>query len=361
MKKILFLANSDLAVYNFRLELVERLLREGHEVWISTPYGERIDRLVSLGCHYVPVTISCHGLNPFKDLGLLFRYFKLMRRIRPDAVLSYTIKPNLYGSFAGRLLNCTCIANITGLGMGLRKTFLLTWLIKQMYKIALAKNKCIFFQNNDNLKFFRDNHLLKCKHRLVLGSGVNLSHFQYEKYPDTDARLIYVGRIMRDKGIDELLSVIPDLAQAEPSFILDIVGNIAEDCYLEKIKALEARGVVRYHGAQFDVRPFIKQANAIVLPSYHEGMSNVLLEASAMGRPVLASRIPGCVETFDEERTGLGFEPRNHQYLLQTIKRFLSLPHAEKEAMGRAARKKIEDSFDRQLVVNAYMEELGWK
>lgn len=359
MKKIFFLVNSDLVVYNFRLELIERLLQEKYEVWVLSPYGERIDRLVAIGCHYIPVNVSCHGLNPLADFRLFFRYLKLIRRIRPDVVLSYTIKPNLYGSFACRLLKTPCFPNITGLGMGLRKNFLLAWLIKQMYKITMAKNRCIFFQNHDDLNFFLNNHLLKCKHRLLVGSGVNLNHFRYETYPDSDANLIYVGRIMRDKGIGELLSVVPDLAQAVPDFHLDIVGNLAESRYLPTIQKLEKQGWVRYHGSQFDVRPFIRNANAIVLPSYHEGMSNVLLETSAMGRPVLASRIPGCAETFDEGVSGLGFESKNPQSLLQTLKKFLALPHVEKEAMGQAARRKVEKEFDRQLVVEAYMEELA--
>ncbi len=361
MKKIVLLANSDLVVYNFRLELVERLLQENWEVWVLSPYGERIDRLVALGCRYIPVKVSCHGLNPFADMGLFFRFLKHLHRIRPDAVLSYTIKPNLYGSFACRLLKIPCLPNITGLGIGLRRNFLLAWLIRQMYKVAMAKCQCIFFQNQDNLNFFLENHLLKTKHRLISGSGVNLNHFRYEVYPDSDANLIYVGRVMRDKGIGELLAVVPELAQAVPAFHLDIVGNLAEPGYAEKIQELESRGWVSYHGSQFDVRPFIKNANAIVLPSYHEGMSNVLLETSAMGRPVLASRIPGCAETFDEGVSGLGFEPKNPPDLLRALKQFLALPHADKEKMGKAARRKVETTFDRQLVVEAYMDELASK
>ena len=241
---------------------------------------------------------------------------------------------------------------------GIKKTYLLTWLIKQMYKIALAKNKCIFFQNDDNLDFFIKNKLLKTQYRRIPGSGVNLQHFRYEEYPETDGRLVYVGRIMRDKGIGELLSIIPELVRKYPRFVLEIVGGLVDESYTEEIKMLETQGKVYYRGAQLDVRPFLKRANAIVLPSYHEGMANVLLEAAATGRPILASSIPGCRETFDEGVSGQGFSAQDPDDLLRAVERFLALPHERKCQMGKAAREKVEREFDRQIVVDAYVAEI---
>lgn len=358
MKKILFLVNSDIVIYNFRRELVERLLQSGYEVWISSPYGGRIEKLVAIGCRYLPATISSHGLNPFEDLKLFIYYLKLIHKLKPDMVLTFTIKPTIYGSMACRFLHCPCISNITGLGTGVKKTHLLTWLIKQMYKIALAKNKCIFFQNDDNLDFFIKNKLLKTQYRRIPGSGVNLQHFRYEEYPETDGRLVYVGRIMRDKGIGELLSIIPELVRKYPYFALDIVGSLVDESYTEKINMLETLGKVHYRGPQLDVRPFLKQANAIVLPSYHEGMANVLLEAAATGRPVLASSVPGCRETFDEGVSGRGFAAQDPDDLLRAVESFLALPHERKCHMGKAAREKVEREFDRNIIVDAYMEEI---
>ena len=200
--------------------------------------------------------------------------------------------------------------------------------------------------------------MLKTQYRRIPGSGVNLQHFRYEEYPETDGRLVYVGRIMRDKGIGELLSIIPELVRKYPYFALDIVGSLVDESYTEKINMLETLGKVHYRGPQLDVRPFLKQANAIVLPSYHEGMANVLLEAAATGRPVLASSVPGCRETFDEGVSGRGFAAQDPDDLLRAVESFLALPHERKCHMGKAAREKVEREFDRNIIVDAYMEEI---
>ncbi len=355
--KILFIVNHDIVIYNFRLEIVESFLAAGHEVHISSPYGERINDLIRLGAKFHEISMSRHGVNLFHEWKLLKDYCKLMKMLQPDIVLGFTIKPNIYGAVAARKYSIPFVANITGLGTSIENGGLRRRISLVLYKWGLLSAKCVFFQNAVNRKFFLDNMIVKEEQaRLIPGSGVNLETFPIEHYPSEQGgiRFLFVGRIMRDKGIGELLQAITALHHECPQVTLDIVGFIEEPYWEELIQNAVQIGGVRYHGAQRDVRPFYRDCHCIVLPSYHEGMANVLLEASATGRPVIATRVPGCQEIFDEDMTGLGCEPKNATSLLEAMRKFLSLSTEQRKSMGLAARTKMVRQFDRRLVVQAY-------
>ena len=357
--KLIVLSNKCSGLLAFRKELI-RKLTENHEVLICTPDDDRADEFREMRCRFLKVGFSRRGMNPLADLKLYSRYKKLLRAEKPDVVLTYTVKPNIYGGLACRRSKIPYIANVTGLGTALENGGLLSGITFFLYKIGLKKARCVMFQNENNKTLFENRNIVGGNARLIPGSGVNLDEHCFEEYPSEEdgIRLIFVGRIMRDKGVGELLSAVEKVHERSPDVSLDIVGRYEED-YQDRIEGLTGKGLVRYHGTQNDVHPFYKNAHCAVMPSYHEGMSNVLLEASATGRPVIATNVPGCRETFDEGVTGLGCEPKSAEDLADAIEKFLALDRSDRERMGAAAREKMVREFDRNIVIEAYMEEIN--
>ncbi|SHE83010.1 Sugar transferase involved in LPS biosynthesis (colanic, teichoic acid) [Atopostipes suicloacalis DSM 15692] len=359
-KKILMLGNSEIVIYNFRLELVERLLADGHEVIISSPHGEKIEKLVKMGCVHDSVEIDRRGTNPVSEIRLLVHYYKLIKKVQPDIVFSYTIKPNIYGALAARKMGVPYVTNVTGLGSAIENKGLLQRFMIQLYRISLSKVQTVFFQNEKNRELFSNHKIAVNKHIVLPGSGVNLKKFNLLKYPSTKktVNFVFISRIMKEKGIDEFLEAAKKIKEKYPQARFHIAGFFEEE-YEKVIEDYAKRKIIQYHGMLSDVRELLSKTHCTILPSYHEGMSNVLLESAASGRPILASNVHGCIETFDEENSGYGFEPQNTKSLVAAIERFLALSHREKENMGLAGRKKMEKEFDRQVVVNNYLQELN--
>ena len=358
--RILVLANIDMGVYKFRRELLEHLAKV-HDVYFSVPNGEYVKKISQIGCQFIPCNrMDRRGTNPIKDLRLLCYYRKILKEIKPDLVLTYTIKPNVYGGIACQEYKIPYIANVTGLGCAIENGGLLAKISTQLYGLGLRRASCVFFQNTKNQKMFIKKAIVKGKTRLLPGSGVNLTMYCLEAYPsDKDGiRFLFVGRIMKDKGIVELLSAIRSIHKMNQNVVLDIVGFCDED-YMNAIKEAEAEGAVEFYGLQTDVRAFYKKSHCVVLPSYHEGMANVMLEASAIGRPVITTRVPGCKETFDEEITGFGCDARNTESLREAMQKFLMLSQDTRKEMGLAARQKMLKEFDRNIVINKYDEEIS--
>lgn len=359
MKRILFLVNHDIVIYNFRKELVERLLQGDYEVYISSPYGERIDNLVAMGCEYINTPIDRHGTSIFQDFKLLLHYKKIIKEIKPDVVLTYTIKPNIYGGMASKSLRIPYIANITGLGTTVENGGIIQKFTTMLYKIAFKKVECVFFQNTENKQFFEDNNIAIKRYRLIPGSGVNIEHFNLLEYPSDDTiELVFISRIMKQKGIDEYLQAAEYIRSIYPNTKFHICG-FCEENYEDILKEMQDRDILIYHGMHRDVRDILKITHCIIHPTYHEGMSNVLLEAAATGRPILASNIPGCKEIFDEGISGFGFEAKNVESLIQAIIKFIKLSNEERKTMGKEGRKKVVKEFDRSIVVEAYMHEIN--
>lgn len=356
--KILIFANSDFGLYRFRKELIERLSHD-HDVTIALPNGEFIDKLSALGCTYVPIEFNRRGMNPFSDLVLLGMYSRIVRKVKPDIVLTYTIKPNVYGGIACRMNKVSYIANVTGLGTSIENGGLLCRVTTTLYRIGLRRARCVFFQNKQNLALFQDKHIVIGKSRLIPGSGVNLETHNLEEYPsDSDGiRFLFVGRIMKNKGIDELLSATELVRNEYPNIHLDIVGGCDEG-YNDRLRIAEEVENACYHGQQSEIHQFYKNAHCTILPSYHEGTSNVMLESAATGRPIITTRVPGCIETFEEGITGFGCDARDVESLADAMKSFLMLTQDEKRNMGLMGREKMIKEYDRSIVINAYIEEI---
>lgn len=354
MKKVLILANSSGGLYDFRNELVLELLKE-YEVYVSVPDETAVDKLKAEGCQVIHTDINRRGMNPVQDMGLFFSYWKLLRNIKPDVILTYTIKPNIYGGFCARLKRVPYIANITGLGTTFERGGMLQKVVVAMYRTALKKAACIFFQNDKNRQIFENNKIRGKKVRRVNGSGVNLEAHPYETYPGKEKpHFLFVGRVMKEKGIEEFLSSAKKYANRAE---FDIIGY-CEEAYEKEVEQLQKEGIVHFHGFQTDVNSYYRESDAVIIASYHEGMSNVLLEAAATGRPALATDINGCKEAVEDGKTGLLFEPRSGQALEEAIEAFVNMSVAEREQMGKNARAKMEQEFDRKHVVMAYIEEI---
>lgn len=355
-QKILILANSSGGLYDFRNELVLKLL-EKYQVTISLPDEVRTKELSEEGCKVIYTPINRRGVNPLEDFKLLQSYRRLIKKETPDLVLTYTIKPNIYGGFCSRFMKIPYISTVTGLGSTFQRKGLLLRMIVAMYRVGLKKAEYIFFQNEENKKIFENYNIKGKDSRLVSGSGVNLKRHTFETYPEGDEiHFLFVGRMMKEKGIEELLSAAKELHGQK--VIFDLLGYCDED-YQDRLNEEEKDGVIKQLGFDPNVHEYIKNCSALILPTYHEGMSNVLMEASATGRPVIASNISGCKEIFEEGITGFGCGPGSSEDLIRAIRKFLMLSVEERAAMGRNARAKMEREFDRNKVVGVYINEIN--
>ncbi|MBE7046072.1 MAG: glycosyltransferase family 4 protein [Ruminococcaceae bacterium] len=359
MSKVLFLVNHDVVIYNFRLELVERLIKEGHQVVISSPYGERIEDLKALGCEYREIELSRHGTNPVKELKLISTYKKLINDIKPDIVFSYTIKPNIYGAIACKMTKTPCVANVTGLGTAVENGGIMQTITVMLYKLAFNKLKRLFFQNEENMQFFIDKKITSCPKTLLPGSGVNLKRFLPLEYRDDGkVHFAFVSRIMKEKGIDQYLDAAKYIKNKYPDTEFHVCG-FCEQEYEEELKSLTNQGVITYHGMVRDVAGFLEGVNCTVHPTYYpEGISNVLLESSACARPIITTDRAGCREVIDDGVNGYIVKQQNSNDLIEKIEKFLSLTYEERKNMGLKGREKVEKEFDRQIVVDAYIREL---
>jgi glycosyltransferase involved in cell wall biosynthesis len=359
-KRVLILVNHDVVIYNFRRELVKRLIKDGYEVVISSPYGERIDNLIEMGCKYIKTSIERHGTNIFNEIKLIKYYKKIIKEVKPDIVLTYTIKPNIYGCIGAKALNVPYIATITGLGTALEKEGLMQKILIKLYKIAFNKIHRVFFQNAENMQFFIDNEIAINGHKLVPGSGVNLEHFSVLDYPSDDesVEFVFISRVMKEKGIDQYLEAAEYIRNKYPNTRFHVCG-FCEEAYEEKLQIMQAKEVIKYHGMVRDVREIIKKTHCTIHPTYYpEGLSNVLLESAACGRPIITTNRAGCREVVDDGVNGFVINPKDSQDLIAKIEKFLSLEYEVKKKMGLAGRKKVENKFDRRIVVDAYMEEI---
>ena len=359
MSKILILSNNFRGLNSFRKEVLQAIINAGYEVIVSAPTDDKTSLIQSMGCTVIPTQFNRKGMNPFKDIALMFRYIRLIHSICPTLVLSYTIKPNIYGGMACALSNVPQIANITGLGSVFEHPGLLRKVAIVLYKIGMRSTEVTFFQNQANLDYSQEHCLVKGITRLIPGSGVNLQWHAFKPYPSGEViRFVYVGRVLREKGFEQLAEAAKYIRDKYPNTEFHVVGDI-EDSYQTLMQRLTADGTIIYHGRQSDVRPFLEQSHCMVHPSfYSEGMSNVLLEACAAGRPVITTDRPGCADIVDDGVNGFIVRQRDSRDLISKVEQFIALSFEEKQSMGLAARAKVERQFDRQIVIDAYLEEI---
>lgn len=355
--QILILANHSGGLYDFRKDLIAELKKQA-SVTVAVPRNDRWEELQLLADRVIELPVDRRGMNPVRDAKLFRRYRKILRAVMPDLVLTYTVKPNVYGGLACRMAHIPYVVNITGLGSALENGGLLRKFVLALYRPALAGAKTVFFENAGNRDDLVATGVVPQGRDAVLhGAGVNLDDFPCAAYPqDAPLRFLFVGRVMHEKGVDELFYAAKQMKQEYGDGVeFHFVGSF-EESYKPLMDELEQSGIVKYHGYQSDMRPFYAMSGCVVLPSYHEGMSNVLLEAASSGRPLITSAIPGCMEAVEDGVSGYLCESRNAEALLISLCRFAQLTPEERRDMGLAGRRRMEALFDKKAVVARTIE-----
>lgn len=360
--KIAILINDTTYAYLLRREIIQRLVADKHAVYIVGEVLLFKKELKDLGCHIVGLKIGRHDTNPLDDFRLMLTYRKILKKLRPDAVLTYNIKPNSYGGMSCSMLHIPYYPNITGLGTPVENPGRIQKLAIAIYKIGVSRADCVFFQNSENVEFFKSHNMLSpcSRTRLLPGSGVNLQAHPMFPYPSDDKiHFLFVARIMKEKGIDLFLAAARQIRSERDDCVFDICGMCDDEKYTHILEEAQKEGIVNYHGQQKDLTPFYRQCSCLLFPSYYpEGMSNVLLEAAASGRPLIVADRSGCREVVDDNVTGFIVPINDEAATIEAVYKFLALTPEEREQMGIEGRKKMEKEFDRQLVVEAYVEEV---
>lgn len=354
MKKVLLLANSSKGVYGFRNDLVLELLKK-YEVVVSVPDDVCTEELRKEGCKIVKTPLNRRGMNPIEDAKLCCAYSRLLGELKPDVVLTYTIKPNIYGGIVCRIKRIPYITTITGLGSAMEGNGLLQSFTTMLYRVAMKQAACIFFQNETNQRIFDERRIRGKSQMRVSGSGVDLDTFQYMPMPSDDRiRFIFVSRILKEKGIEEYLEAAKQIRMRYPNTEFWVLGKCDDD-YEAILQEAHDKQEICYFGMQKDVKHYLKDVHCLVHPSYYpEGMSNVCQEAAACGRAVITTDHTGCRETVDDGVTGYLVEKKNAVSLVTALEQFIGLDANDKAMMGKNARQKMEREFDRKIVTKNY-------
>lgn len=361
MKKkiVAIISNDHVWTYNLRREIIQALLDDGYSVTIIVGYGKKIDDLKEMGCDFIDIPLDRHGMNPFHEFSLIRKYHRALKELKPDVVLTYTIKPNIYGGYVCGKQKIPYIANITGLGTVVENKGFMQKVVMKMLRAGLAHASMVFFQNTENMKFLVKGKVIRGRYDILPGSGVNTTHFCVLPYPDDDAvHFVFISRIMKEKGIDQYLEAAAEIHKKYPQTCFHICG-FCEQAYETKISELSQKGIIRYHGMVDDVREILKQTHCTVHPTYYpEGLSNVLLESSACARPIITTNRPGCREVIDDSINGFIVKEKDSADLIEKIEKFLLLSYEQKREMGLRGREKVEHEFDRNIVVEKYLKEI---
>lgn len=367
-KLIAIITNNDDDIYCFRKELIEAFLKQNYEILISCPYGPKFELMKDIKYYYDNPSIDRRGMNFIADFKLLLHYKKMLKKFKPDVVLTYTAKPNVYASLAAKLLKIPYINNVTGLGSVLNKSKYVQKFILFLFGLAYKNAACIMFQNEANMNMIKQLGLVRGDYKLIPGSGVNTSRFILQEYPNGGNGIEgepvifnYIGRILHDKGVDDYLNAAKIIKSKYPKTEFNLIGFVepTESHYNDELKKLEEEGIISYRGSQKDVRPFIKRSHAIIHPStYGEGMSNVLLENASSGRVIITTDNVGCKETVLNNKTGFVYRSGNVEELVKKIEDFLQLQNDKRHLMGKDGRKYIEENFSRNIVIREYLNSI---
>ena len=358
---ILILANNDVGLYKFRKELLRELISREYEVNICLPNGDHVNTMKEMGCKFIECTLlDRHGKNPLQDLKLLHYYKLIIKQIKPDIVLTYTIKPNVYGGMACADLKVPYVANITGLGTAVENPGILQRITIALYRYGLRSAQKVFFQNTENRDFMIDHHVVKGAYDLLPGSGVNIEQYHVLDYPEGDiVNFVFISRIMKEKGIDQYLEAAKVITKKYPNTRFHICG-FCEAEYKGQLDELIKNGTVIYHGLVSDMMDIYKIDSCTVHPTYYpEGMSNVLLESCACGRPIITTDRSGCREIIDDGVNGFLVKEKDSLDLIEKIEKFLALTMDKRKLMGVEGHRKVEKEFNRQIVVNKYLSEIN--
>lgn len=355
INKILIITNNDKGLFRFRSELIEELLINKFEVIIVSPDEGYLQVFKDRGCKTYSIYINRRSMNPIYDFKTFIDIFRIIKKKSPDIVLTYTVKPNIYSGIICRLLNCRYICNITGLGSIFQKKGINLKLIYFLYKLSIKHANWVFIQNEEIYKVLKQNQLISNQVSIIPGSGVSFEQFHFTPISEyKNYHFLFAGRIMREKGVIELLEAANVIVNKYKNVYFNLVGMTDEKIDIQNY----TNDHIIYHGSIENIIPYYIKTTCLIHPSYHEGMSNVILEACAVGRPCLVSDIPGCREIIENGYNGFTFEPKSSDAIVEAIDKFLLLSIEEIKEMGLNSRKIVEQKFDRKIVINEYLNKI---
>lgn len=358
--RVAVVINTSWNIYNFRLGLIKSMLQRGHEVACIAPRDSFSNKLVEEGCEFYPITMDSRGVNPLKDLALIWELRKQYKKVKPDIILHYTVKPNIYGTFAAYLLNIPVINNVCGLGSSFIRGGLVSGIVKLLYKLSFRYARKVFFQNNEDCDLFISQNIVKKEMAdLVPGSGINIEHFQPGINDKNDKfTFLMISRLIKDKGVFEFVNAVKQLKEMKPHARFQLLGQIdshsTHGIPAEIVKKWVNDGIVEYLGTTHDVRDHIEKADCIVLPSYREGTPRTLLEASSMAKPIIATQTPGCRHVVEDNETGLLCEVKSAADLANKMNTMYSMSDSQRKTMGQNGRIKIEREYNEEIVISKY-------
>ena len=379
--KIAILLNTSWNIYNFRAGLIKHFLAQNHEIVCLAPKDDYSHLLVEMGCTFIETPLDNKGINPLNDLKYCFSLWKILKKTSPDIIFAYTIKPNIYGNFVAKMLNIPVVSNVSGLGTVFIRENFSAKIAHFLYKMAFKFPQKIFFQNEDDLQIFLDKKLLKkSKTALLAGSGINLEEFSFNILPKNNTfTFLLIARLIYDKGILEYIDAIRIIKNQKNNqknnqqnnqinyknnsqIKFQLLGKIDTQNALNitqtQVDAWVGEGLIEYLGETNNVKPFIIAADCVVLPSYREGTPRTLLEAAAIGRPIVTTNVAGCKEVVENELNGFLCEPKNAQDLADKMKKILFLSTEKRQEMAHNGRKKVVEQFDEKLVIAKYQQEV---
>lgn len=358
-------ANTSWSLVNFRRNLLSRLQEEGYRLVALVPEDEGIERLRALGLDVLPIPVQSRGVSVTADLRLLARYWRALGELKPAAFLSYTIKPNIYGTIAARIRGIPAINNITGLGTGFGAGGALEWIVSTLYRMALRQSRAVFFLNRDDRGLFVARKLVRAEQAILLpGEGIDLERFTPQpRTGPPELTFLLAARLIWEKGVGEYVAAARHIRERGESTRFRLLGFVdpADKSAVRSsdLEAWEKEGLIEFGGAASDVRPHIAAADCIVLPSwYKEGVPRVLMEAAAMERPIITTDSPGCRETVDDGQNGFLCKPASADSLVEAMAKIVALPDDARCEMGRAGRAKMERTFDEAIVIETFLATL---
>ncbi|MEY3500084.1 MAG: hypothetical protein RL308_1753 [Bacteroidota bacterium] len=361
--KIVFSSNISWSIYNFRFKLLQSLQNDGHEIYAVASRDEYTEKLINEGFNFEAIDLNNNATNPLKDLETIYSYYTIYKKINPDVICHNAIKPNIYGTIAAGILNIPVINNISGLGTLFIKKRFSTIIAKLLYRISQKRASKVFFQNNDDFQLFINNNLVsKEKCQVIPGSGVDTSRFIPNDDPKEDSvfQFLFIGRLIYDKGIREYIEAVKLLKNKFPNAVFNILGPLYENNSTAISKEtldswIEDEGII-YLGQTDSVENVIGLVDCVVLPSYREGLSKVLIEASSMGLPIVTTNVPGCRDVVIDNETGFLCEVNNSKDLADKMAKVLLMSIEDRKEMGVKARKRAITVFDEKIIIGHYKE-----
>lgn len=361
-KKILINLNTSWNIYNFRMGLIKSLQSEGYQIYALAPRDKYVNDLELAGVKCYNIFLNQKGTNPVKDAGLILQYYKIFKKIKPNLILSFTIKPNIYGNFAARILKIPTINNISGLGTLFIKTNAISFIGKLLYKLSLISSNHIFFQNKNDLELFIKSILIKSNNYSVIpGSGVKTSVFKQNKKINEGKKFLFVGRLIGDKGIFEYLEAAKLVLLKYPNVDFFLAGELGYNNKTALTKNqldryVESSSKIVYLGKIDDMVSLLKKIDVMVLPSYREGLSKSLIEAASMSLPIITTDVPGCIDVVENEYNGLICKVKSIESLKENIIKIIEMSPETRHKMGVNGRKVAISKFDEIIVINHYLK-----